>query len=137
MPNFVKADSSFKAGDFSRATARLVKAATAAVDAASEIVLGRAREIVPVDTGELVSSGGYTVEWKGKQVTGTISFTAEHAAYVEFGTGIRGASSPGAGPYAYNPDWPGMRAQPYLRPALDSSREEIRDEFSKQGFKLV
>jgi HK97 gp10 family phage protein len=89
--------------------------------------LGAAEAIVPVDTGQLQESGSTGVEWQGKAVVGYVQFNAPYAAYVEFGTGIRGAASPGAGPYEYTMSWPGMRAQPYLRPALDSSRGDVLD----------
>ena len=44
---------------------------------------------------------------------------------VELGTGVRGASSPGAGPGPYKLSWPGMAARPYLRPAWDQHRREV------------
>ena len=55
-----------------------------------------------------------------------------HAAYVEFGTGRRGADSPsppkapGAG--GYDPGWPGMSARPYLYPAA----QMVRADFSRR-----
>jgi len=48
-----------------------------------------------------------------------------YAGYVEFGTGRRGAASPGAGPFPYRQSWPGMAAQPYCRPALDIGRSQV------------
>jgi hypothetical protein len=131
----LRAQSSFQAGDFARLEAALVPRITAAVDNATQEVLKVALQRVPVDTGELASSGGAESEWKGHAVTGSVSFTADHAVYVEMGTGIRGAESPGAGEGAvYSPTWPGMRAQPYLRPALDESKEAIKDCFAAEGF---
>jgi hypothetical protein len=55
---------------------------------------------------------------------------------VEFGTGRRGASSAGAGPYSYDPNWPGMVAQPYMRPALDTARPQILAAFAEAGFTI-
>ncbi len=128
----IRASATFRAGDFSRLESVLVPKLIAAVDQATETVLERAIPRVPVDTGELVSSGGRETEWKGKQVTGSVSFTAEHAAYVEMGTGIRGAESAGAGEgISYSPTWPGMPAQPFLRPALDESKPDIQEAFEK------
>ena len=46
-----------------------------------------------------------------------------HAAYVEFATGRRGAAT-GAGA-EYDPDWPGMAAQPYMQPAADEQLERF------------
>lgn len=78
---------------------------------------------MPVDTGELRDSGSVVVEEQDRRVVAHVVFSAGHAGYVEFGTGLAGSSSAGAGPYSYSPTWPGMAAQPYLRPALDIARE--------------
>lgn len=99
-------------------------------------VLEISKQYCPVDTGRLVSSGGAVVEWAGQKVVGTVEYSAPYAAYVEFGTGARGAASSGAGPYDYRMDWPGMVAQPYLRPALDQGRPAILEAFADQGFKV-
>jgi hypothetical protein len=105
----------------------------ASVEASDQLVLSEALAIVPVDTGELKASGAVVpVVQKGSTVVGGVCFSANHAAYVEYGTGIRGASSPGAGPYPYSTTWPGMRAQPYLRPALDVARKAIAGIFASQ-----
>ena len=44
-----------------------------------------------------------------------------HAAYVEFGTGQRGAAT-GRLEGGYDGDWPGMNAQPYMYPAAQAMR---------------
>src|SRR5262249_3662358 len=89
-----------------------------------EIALLEAQAIVPVDTGELQASGRVVMRTTEKGAGAEIGFTANHAAYVEYGTGILGSISTGAGPYPYDPNWHGMRAQPYLRPALEVARRE-------------
>ncbi len=99
------------------------------VEQSAEIVLEEAEAIVPVDTGELRESGHTEIEVKGDEATGYVVFDAEHAAYVEYGTGERGAASPGAGEGPYTPGWPGMPAQPYIRPALDTARPAIVEVF--------
>jgi HK97 gp10 family phage protein len=99
------------------------------VEQASYTVLEEAEAIVPVDTGELRESGHVVIERAGSSVRGVVIFDSPHAAFVEFGTGIRGMESPGAGPGPYNPSWPGMTAQPYVRPALDTSRPAIKQIF--------
>lgn len=104
----------------------------ASVKAASDLILKEAQSIVPVDTGELRASGKTVIQQTDKSVIGHVVFDAEHAGYVEFGTGIRGASSAGAGPYSYNPNWMGMPAQPYLRPALDTTRDAVKGIFKSQ-----
>jgi HK97 gp10 family phage protein len=96
------------------------EAVQAAITAWSERVLETAKSIVPVDTGELRDSGQVVVNG----TYAAVEFTSDHAVYVEYGTGRRGAASPGAGPGPYDPNWPGMRAQPYLRPAFDAHRDE-------------
>ncbi len=104
------------------------------VEQSAEIVLEEAEAIVPVDTGELRESGHTEIEVKGAEATGYVVFDAEHAAFIEYGTGERGAASPGAGEGPYTPGWPGMPAQPYIRPALDTARpaivEVFRDNYS-------
>lgn len=99
------------------------------VEQSAEVILEEAEAIVPVDTGELRESGHTEIEVNGAEATGYVVFDSDHAAYVEFGTGQRGAASPGAGDGPYDPNWPGMVAQPYLRPALDTARPAIVEIF--------
>lgn len=110
------------------------------VETAATVIQEAAQAICPVDTGflrdsitvdvhrgiqsatsgGLVSSSLFTVE-------AIVSPHADYAAYVEFGTGRRGAASPGAGEGPYSEHWPGMVAQPYMRPAYDENREHVAD----------
>ena len=131
----LRATATFRAGDLSRIESLLVPRIIEAVTVGTQAVFDESQVLVAVDTGELKASGSQAVEWKGQKVTGTIVYSAEHAAFVEFGTGIRGSESAGAGPVAYNPTWPGMPAQPYIRPALDAKQGEIKEAFAAQGFK--
>jgi HK97 gp10 family phage protein len=87
-------------------------------------VFNSSQELVPVDTGELKDSGHVVVTKTGKTVSAAVVYDSDHSVFVEFGTGIRGAASAGAGDGPYNPNWPGMPAQPYLRPAFDQHRDE-------------
>lgn len=106
------------------------QAARLSVEQAAAAVLETAESIVPVDTGELRTSGKISVgAVDGTTISAQVIFDADHAAYVEFGTGIRGAASPGAGPGPYNANWPGMPSQPYVRPALDIERPHILEIF--------
>jgi hypothetical protein len=108
----------------------LSKAINLSLEQSCEAVLEEAEAIVPVDTGELRESGHVEApKDNAGRVVGSVVFDADHAAYVEYGTGIRGASSEGAGDGPYNPNWPGMVAQPYLRPALDKARPHILEIF--------
>lgn len=103
----------------------------AGVRKAQAAVVEEAKTICPVDTGELRDSiAAQEPTDDGHQITGEVAALAGHAGYVEFGTGRRGAESAGAGPYDYTMSWPGMVAQPYLRPALDSARAAVLGGFS-------
>ena len=86
-------------------------------------VFETSQELVPVDTGELKASGHVEVTQAGKQIYAAVVYDADHAVYVEYGTGQRGAASAGAGDGPYGAT-PGMPAQPYLRPAFDEHRGE-------------
>jgi HK97 gp10 family phage protein len=111
---------------------KITPAVRAAVAAASQTVVEEAKAICPVDTGALRDSIDSVVEDKGKTVVGTIYANVPYAGYVEYGTGRRGAESPGAGPYEYSLGHPGQVAQPYLRPALDTTREAVKEVFASQ-----
>lgn len=113
---------------------------------ASHIVLGRAEALVPVDTGELSESGYVRLAEEEGTVVGIVGFSAGHAAFVEYGTGLRGSGTyqwplpgegvPITGRWIYDfrhQQWQGMPSQAYLRPALEQSRDEIIAEF-KQAF---
>jgi hypothetical protein len=88
-------------------------------------LLANAQLIAHEDTGDLRDSGSLSVESEGTKVTASIVFDSDHAAYNEFGTGIRGAASEGAGPYPYDLNWPGMAAIPFLRPAADEEKPNV------------
>jgi HK97 gp10 family phage protein len=103
--------------------------ARASVQAACQTIQQRAQALAPVDTGALRESIAVSIDDTGKTVVGTVGPNVDYAAYVEFGTGKAGASSPGAGAGPYNPNWPGMPAQPYMRPAFDETKPEILDLF--------
>ena len=108
--------------------------------AAATLIEAEAISRCPVDTGALVSSIGIDIT-RGIQNVGSgaalssslfgvsarVAPHEPYAAYVEFGTGQRGAESAGAGPGPYSPTWRGMPAQPYMRPALDNNRAEAED----------
>jgi HK97 gp10 family phage protein len=89
-------------------------------------VFNSSQELVPVDTGELKESGHVVVTQTGKTVSAAVVYDSEHSVFLEYGTGIRGAASAGAGDGPYNPNWPGQPAQPYLRPAFDQHRDEAQ-----------
>ena len=125
----LRANSTFRAGSWAAFEAKLVPKLRAAAQSAAKAVLAHSQSLVPVDTGALKDSGKTSVSWTGTKVTGSVVYTEHYAAYVEFGTGRRGAESSGRGPYPYKADWPGMPAQPYVRPALDLGRQDAIDAF--------
>ncbi len=112
------------------------------VSSASELIRDEAKLICPVDTGALqesidadVQRGIRNITGNADQalsgsvfgVTGVVAPHMDYAVYVEYGTGERGAASPGAGEGPYNPNWKGMVAQPYMRPAWDSQKGPAED----------
>jgi len=110
----------------------ITPAVLASVEAACGLIQATAQEYCPVDTGRLRDSITVEVEQLDTTVRGTVGPHTDYAAFVEFGTGIRGASSPGAGAGPYSPTWPGMVAQPYMRPAMDESVGPIMELFRSQ-----
>lgn len=82
-----------------------------AVDRSTGIVTGAAKQIVPVDTGELRDSiHPEPAVDHNSQVVGAVVADAGHALFVERGT-VK------------------MAAQPYLRPSLISTEQEVLREF--------
>ncbi len=130
----LQATATFKPrGDLGRyVEANITPAVVASVRASVKVIEEAAKAKAPVDTGALQASITSSVDDSGKTVIGTVGPHVPYAAYVEFGTGIRGAASPGAGAGPYSPSWPGMPAQPYLRPAIDENREAVKEIFRGQ-----
>lgn len=98
------ATSSFQAADLSGILESYREAATVAVVQTSEHVLFMANVMVPIDTGTLQRSGNTTLEQMPEGPCGYVNYDEFYSAFVEFGTSR-------------------MEAQPYLRPALDSSHD--------------
>jgi HK97 gp10 family phage protein len=110
----------------------ITPAVLASVQASCQLIEERAKQFCPVATGRLRDSITSTVEQLDKTVRGSVGPNTPYAEYVEFGTGQRGAESAGAGPGPYSEHWIGMPAQPYMRPAVDESRETIMEIFRSQ-----
>lgn len=109
------------------------------------VIEGDAKDLCPVDSGELRDSIHSDTEKHGEEVKGTCGTNKEYAAYQEFGTGQRGSESPSP-PKApigdgYRVDWTGCAAQPYLYPSLMQNKdtvkelcaEELRQEIQRLG----
>lgn len=109
------------------AVKRTVVEGTAAVN-------GTAKNLCPVDTGNLRGSIHMSVATDRTQVVGKVSTSTEYAMYVEFGTGTRGKSSlhPMSKELglAYG-DIKGMVAHPYMYPALEQHRKKILNDIGK------
>ena len=109
--------------------ARVAPAVEASVTAACNLIQTAAQGYCPVDTGALRDSITVEVDSSGSTVVGHVGPHMPYADYVEYGTGQRGAASEGAGAGPYSESWPGMAAQPYMRPAVDENKPAILDLF--------
>lgn len=106
-------------------------AVRASCQAAAQLIQQAAQAKCPRRTGRLADSIAVEVIDGDVQMSATVGPRGvDYDFYVEFGTGRRGAGSAGAGPYPYKESWPGMAAQPYMRPAIDESRDAILDLFA-------
>lgn len=104
--------------------------AAAAVQESCELVQKTAQEYCPVDTGDLQASITIDPPVEGDaSVTGSVAPHMPYDSFVEYGTGRRGDPS---APYAHVASWPGQAAQPYMRPALDESKGQVKDIFLRQ-----
>jgi HK97 gp10 family phage protein len=127
-------------GDIPGLLAKVAMGAYNGVSDAGAIVETAAKANAPVATGALRDSidtqvlrgvqnaqAGGSLNSSLFSVTAMVSPHTDYAVYVEFGTGRRGEASPGAGEGPYDPNWPGMVAQPYMRPAADDNRDACVD----------
>lgn len=97
------------------------------VTAGLQLIQQTAQGYAPVDTGALRDS--ITIDVQQVALTSVQGIVGPHvfyAEYVEYGTGRKGDPS---APYAHVESWPGMKPQPYMRPAIDESRSSIEDIF--------
>lgn len=91
---------------------------------------GYAKDLTPVDTGNLRNSITHKVEPDGKAVQ--IGTNIEYAPYVELGTG-KYTQGGRPDPWVYQDDegrWHhthGQRAQPYLKPAVADHKQTYRN----------
>ena len=105
-----------------------------AIGKACALVEGAAKQKAPKGTGELRRSITSKVERTGSEsVIGTVFTPLEYAPYIEFGTGLFAESGGRQDvPWNYQDDegeWhstSGMHPRPYMRPALNENREQIK-----------
>jgi HK97 gp10 family phage protein len=105
----------------------------AAVGRACALVERKAKEKAPKDTGALRRSITSEVDVTTREIEGIVFTPLEYAPYVEYGTGLfaEGGNGRQDVPWNYQDDqgnWhstSGQHPQPFMRPALNESREEI------------
>lgn len=105
----------------------------AAIGKACALVEKSAKQKAPKGTGELRRSITSKVEVVGDGAIGTVFTPLEYAPYVEFGTGLFAEEGGRKDvPWNYQDDkgeWhstSGMKPRPYMRPALNENREQIK-----------
>lgn len=103
-----------------------------AMGKACALVERKAKEKAPKDTGALRRSITSEVENVDGELVGSVFTPLEYAPYVEFGTGLFAEEGGRKDvPWHYQDDqgnWhstSGQHPQPFMRPALNESREEI------------
>lgn len=105
-----------------------------AIGKACAIVERTAKQNAPKGTGELRRSITSKIEREGEDVVGVVFTPLEYAPYVEYGTGLfaEGGNGRKDVPWNYQDDegnWhstSGMKPQPFMRPALNDNREQIK-----------
>lgn len=94
-----------------------------------KLIQGDAKDLCPVDLGDLRNSINTKVETSSTGVKGIVYTNSDHGPYQEFGTGERGAESPSPPKadidLAYREDWTGIDAQPFLYPALKNNEDKV------------
>ena len=108
----------------------------AALGKACTIVERAAKEKAPKGNGELRRS----ITSKVEGTTGTVFTSLEYAPYVEYGTGLFAEEGGRRDvPWHYKDDkgeWhstSGQHPQPFMRPALDENREQIKRIIAEEG----
>ena len=104
-----------------------------ALGRACALVERSAKQNAPKGTGELRRSITSKVDREGDNAVGVVFTPLEYAPYVEFGTGLFAENGGRKDvPWNYQDDegeWhstSGMHPHPYMRPALNENREEIK-----------
>jgi len=127
------------------------KALVKGTQKATQRVEGSAKRLSPVRGGFLRESISRSTKQTANGAEGEVFTNAEYAAYMEFGTGLRGEASPsppkaplplrytlekphkGGGNYAYK----GVPAQPYLYPALMENKDLIQNDYLEAVRKMI
>lgn len=104
-----------------------------------QLVKNEAKLLCPVRDGDLRKSIRSSVSIKKGTAKGMVYTNSDHAAYVEFGTGMRGETSNlnSEVNITYKQDWSGMEAQPYLYPALKNNKDKVLGEIENDVRKAI
>lgn len=118
----LRASATFKPRDIS---GFLTKVATGAANGVLEVAT-QGQELsqlyAPKRTGDLAASISVASQLNETSAQASWGPGMYYAGFDEYGTGQRGAESADAGPFPYDPDWPGMVPIPYMRPAMDEMK---------------
>lgn len=113
-------------------TDKLVEAMTKAV----LIVEGTAKELCPVDDGQLRTSITHDIEADSNSVTGYVGSNLEYAPYVHQGTGIYAKNGDGRKTDWYYQDvrgeWhhtKGSKPNPFLEKSIKQNKSKIKEQF--------
>lgn len=116
-----------------------MKAYEDCMEQACILVENQAKINCPVDTGQLRQSITHDTTVENNELVGIVGTNVEYAPYVEYGTGIFAVKGDGRKDrWSYQDaegNWHstiGQRPQPFLEPALDSKRKDIRELFKNQ-----
>ena len=98
-----------------------------------------AKNLAPVETGQLRASINLNIKENNVSISGEVEPEVEYAAYVEFGTGIKGMSSKIERPESihYSANWKGQSAHPYMYPAYLQTREDLLKNIEKELKKVI
>lgn len=117
------------------------RALTKSIRKEINFVKREAKTLCAVDTGRLRNSITSNVKESGTGIVGEVSTNCSYSSYVEFGTGIKGESSPSPPKanigQAYRINWNGQPAQPFLYPALKNNKGKVISEIQKDLIKEI
>ena len=122
--------------EFNSNLGEVLKGSEEAIARAAEIIGGMAesyaKQLCPVDTGNLRNSITHTTENNNRTVV--ISSSVTYARFIELGTGKYAEGGGGRQtPWSYqdsNGNWhttSGMPPRPYLRPAIENHKDEYKE----------
>lgn len=127
----------------SQKKADMLGATIKALTKSGAVVVADAKTLSPVDTGELKNSITSQLVYDKLQMQ--VSTNLPYAFYVEFGTGRFAENGMGRNtPWVYYNAvigtyilTSGMKAQPFMRPALENNKSEIKSIFVQEGRKVL